>query len=496
LVQPRWRWEKLTTSDGVVHHYLTSRLLECDIDRLSDIIQHHAVTFQKYVKGSKEWKKTDPPKNLVKRLMKSEDWILPTLKGIINTPTMRPSGSLLIEPGYDPETELWYKPSSDITLPPFPNEPTQEDAEKALTTLNELLAGFPFAGETEDNKKSIARSVALAGILTVVLRGAFDVAPIFAVTAPKGRTGKTYLIHLIIVLGTGHIPVPTAGSDDTEEMRKRAETAALSGRPAIHFNNLPTGMVLESDAICQMSTEGQLMIRTLGKHEEGLCDCRATTIFVNGNNITMGRDLVTRTLICRLDANMEKPWERSFDFDPIEEVRCNRGKYLAAVFTMALAFKTAGYPEPEPGKMNAVSGFGDWSKRIQQLLIWLKMEDPFGAIEEAIAADPAQERLQRLLDVLKKYRNDIGERFNAAKCGTLAEEQRIGQYQYPEFKRPDLRELMTNHGRVDTTYFGRLLGEFEGHWYNSFRYTSAPISGGVKYYRFEEKTPKTDEEAM
>src|SRR5215468_8705600 len=91
----------------------------------------------------------------------------------------------------------------------------------------------------------------------------------YAVTAPQGRTGKTHLVHLIIIFGIGHIPVPTAGGSNTEEMGKRIETAAHSGRPYIHFNNLPNGMVLESDALCQISTEGGFVFRTLGKHDEG-----------------------------------------------------------------------------------------------------------------------------------------------------------------------------------------------------------------------------------
>jgi putative DNA primase/helicase len=479
--------------------FLTSRLVEYDFYRLRDVSQHHAVTFLKFNKGEKEWLRTNAPYDLITQLLKAEQWTFSTLKGIINTPTMKPDGSLLTEPGYDEVTELWFKPSSKITLPPIPERPTKEEAKAALATLNELLIGFPFDGETKDNHKSVSRSVALAGILTVVLRGAFGPAPIYAVTAPQGRTGKTHLVHLIIVFGIGHIPVPTAGSGNPEEMGKRIETAAHSGRPYMHFNNLPNGMVLESDALCQISTEGGFVFRTLGKHDEGFCDCRAMTVFVNGNNISVGGDLVTRTLICRLDANMEKPWERKFGFDPIELVRRDRGKYLAAIFTMARAFKAAGYPKPEPGKMNAVSGFEDWSKMVQQLLIWLGMEDPFGAMEEALAVDPAREKLQRLLDILGKYRKDLGEQFNAANCEKLAEDQKTGPDQRPAYKRPDLRDLMINRGRVDTTYFGRLLSEHQGKWYNKFRYVRGPTRGGRATYKFEDgeapqpKAPQPDQ---
>jgi hypothetical protein len=221
LVQPLWRWEQ--TGEGN-HQVLTSRLVEYNVHRLSDIVAHHAVTFLKCNKD-KEWKKTNPPHNVIERLLEAGHWAMPSLLGIINTPTMRPDGSLLTKPGYDPATQLWYKPSSDITLPPIPERPTRADALAALALLNDLLEGFPFDGD-------VSRSVALAGMLTTVLRGAFLATPIFAVVAPQARTGKTYFVHLIAVLGTGHIPVPTGGSRKEEEMEKRIETAALCGRSA------------------------------------------------------------------------------------------------------------------------------------------------------------------------------------------------------------------------------------------------------------------------
>ena len=502
LVRPLWRFEK--TGEGN-REVLASRFQSYNITTLSDMAAHHAAKFQRWndSKNKQRWEYINPPHLVIQQLIEAGHYPFPTLVGIINTPTMRPDGSLITELGYDPATQLWYKPSSDITLPPIPERPTKEDAKKALAELNELLKDFPFDGEID--KKSVSRSVALAGTLTVVLHGAFRSAPIFAISAPEARTGKTYLVHLMSVFGTGHIPVPTAGSRKEEEMEKRIETAALSGRPILHLNNLPNGMVLESEALCQMSTEGTAVIRLLGKHEEGLCDCRATTVFANGNNITVGADLVPRTALCRLDANMEKPWERTFkeEDDPITAVRRNRGKYLAAVFTIVRAFKAAGSPRPEG--MNAVSGFEDWSLMVQQPLMWLDMKDPLGAMEEARAQDPEREKLQQLLDVLKKYRNNLGEHFNAADCERLAEEQQMGAYQRPEYKRTDLRELMTNRGRVDTTYFGRLLSKQVGKWYSGFRYVRGSQVGGRATYKFEDRPkaalkpdepPSNDPEAL
>src|SRR5262249_49880227 len=258
-------------------------------------------------------------------------------------------------------------------------------------------------------------------------------APIFCFTAPEARTGKTYLARLLSTVATSHEPVATAGSSNAVEMEKRIETAALSGRPILHLNNLPNGMVLESEGLSQLSTEGQMIIRKLGRHEEGLCDCRATTIFVNGNNILIAADLVPRTPICRLDAKTDEPEKRSFSSpEPIERVRRNRGEYLAAIFTIVRAFMAAGCPRPE--EMHAVAGYEEWSRMVQQPLMWLGMDDPFGGMGSTRAMDPTMEELQRLLDVLKKYRDALAGRFTVAGCERLAEEKIPDVRGIPQFR--------------------------------------------------------------
>jgi hypothetical protein len=328
LVQPLWRWEKSAGERDV----LTSQFVPYNVARLGDVVAHQArVQYQKFNARANKWVNVDPPNEVMERLIVVGHWSFPSVIGLVNSPTMRRDGTLLVKEGYDPATQLWYKSSGDLKLPPILDRPTREDAEAALKKLDELLGGFPFEDDT-------SRAAALAALMTPVLRAAMDIAPLFLITAPEPRTGKTKLVYLCAVLATGRNPIATAGSEKPEEMEKRIETAALGGRPILHFNNLPNGMVLESAGLSQMLTEGEVVIRKLGVHEEGKCDCRATTVFANGNNVTVSEDLVPRTMAIRLDAQSERPEERSFEFDPIERVRADRGGYLAAVFTIVRAF--------------------------------------------------------------------------------------------------------------------------------------------------------------
>jgi len=452
LVQPLWRWEKSSDDRQV----LTAQFKPYSPARLQDVIAHRAVQFQKYDGRRRRMVDIDPPSDVITQLLDAGYWpSFPTVVGIINAPTMRKDGSLLTEQGYDRATQLWYKSSGDVVLPPIPERPSRAQALAALATLNGLLRDFPF----EDD---VARSVALAGMMTTVLRGALPAAvPIFLVTATEPRTGKTYLVFVTTVLATGHIPPSTAGAseDRPDEIEKRIETAALSGRSILHLNNLPNGMVLDSARLAELCTEGYVTIRKLGRHEEGLCDCRATTAFLNGNNVRVAGDLVLRTLECRLDAKSEEPERRTFKFDPMAAVRADRGKYLAAIFTIVRAFIKAGAPRPKD--MHSVAGFEDWSRLVQQPLLWLGMADPFGNITSMRAMDIQADELQTVHKVLREIFKS-GDKFTVAMCKRKAEDMRTNTFGKTVFNWPELRDLMTVHGKINEKSFGRLLARHRG----------------------------------
>jgi putative DNA primase/helicase len=476
LVQPLWRWEK--ASDDTERQVLTAQFKSYNLARLQDVTAHRAAQFQKYDNRRRRIVNIDPPNAVITQLLEAGYWpYFPTVVGIINAPTMRKDGSLLTEPGYDRATQLWHKSSGDVVLPPISERPSKADAERALAELNELLTGFPFEvkeGETSD--KCIARSVALASMMTTTLRGALQCAvPIFLINSPEARSGKTYLVCVITVLATGHIPPSTAGASEErpDEIEKRIETAALSGRPIMHLNNLPNGMILESARLSELCTEGAVNIRKLGKHEEGLCDCRATTAFLNGNNVQVAGDLIPRTLLCRLDAKMAEPETRVFSSDPMAEVRKDRGKYLAAIFTIVRAFIADDASKSMPKDMHSVAGFEAWSRLVQQPLMWLGMADPYGNITGMRAADHTLDVLRNLLKVLREVFN-AGDTITVGKCTALSNTHQ------------NLREIMNVKGQLDTKAFSRLLSDNQGRTRDGWRYVATgKLLDGYLGYKLE-----------
>jgi hypothetical protein len=407
LVEPLWRWEK-TSEDN--REALATSLVKLNPARLSYMASKHAAIYSKYNARDKRWDAIDPPKEMIEQLLDLGHWGFPTIKGIINSPTMRPDGSLLTDAGYDKATQLWYKSSGDIELPDIPDLPTKEDAQAALRLLVDLLAGFPFRDDD-----GISEAVAIAGLMTVVLRGAFEFAPLFLILAPEPGSGKSYLVQTIGTLATGRAPVPVPMTEDKNEMDKRLSAVAFGAKPILHLNNLDFD--LESSLLNQMITEGIVEIRPFGKNDQTItCDCRGTTIFANGNNVRIVGDLVRRTLTAQLDAKSETPETRKFKFDPVDYVKADRGKYLAAVFTIVRGYMAAGCPKMEASPL---AGFDSWTRMVRHPLIWLGMTDPVKSMEGARALDPERSALRQRIDGLAEAFG-INQHFTAAQVQSKA----------------------------------------------------------------------------
>ena len=69
----------------------------------------------------------------------------------------------------------------------------------ALRTLAEPFKDFPFIDDA-------SRSVALAAVLTALVRRCLRAAPLFAYDAPKMASGKTLLITVVSYVATGRGP--------------------------------------------------------------------------------------------------------------------------------------------------------------------------------------------------------------------------------------------------------------------------------------------------
>ena len=164
-----------------------AQLVEVELPYLRDTLCQNSC-WVKYDGRSRRWKDIHPPVDAAQVLLKRfGDWDFPAIAGIISTPTLRPDGTILSKPGYDPATQLLL--IDPPAMPDIPEKPTREDALAELELLNDLLFEFRF-----DDDGGVSRAVALSAIISTVCRGAYPVVPMHMITAPVAGSGKSYLL--------------------------------------------------------------------------------------------------------------------------------------------------------------------------------------------------------------------------------------------------------------------------------------------------------------
>ena len=145
------------------------------------------------------WTKDDepchPPASVATCIVDRGAWehVRP-LRAVTSFPALSSSGALRMAPGYDADTAVLV--AGDVALQ-VPEEPSRDDARRAVATLLDVVQDFPFA----DNAH---RSAWLAALLTPLTRFAHDGnVPLVLVQANAPRVGKTRLVQVISYILTG-----------------------------------------------------------------------------------------------------------------------------------------------------------------------------------------------------------------------------------------------------------------------------------------------------
>jgi hypothetical protein len=274
--------------------------------------------------------------------------------------------------------------------PGVPNHPTREHIKNALEFLWKPFHSFPFCGPLD-------RGVFLAALLTAMGRPAYATAPGFLFTASTAGSGKSLLARCLAYLAGCGIPAVMTGAEDDAEMRKRLVAVGRRGAAAIVLDNL-TGH-LDSDALCAWLTSQYLSDRILGVSEDVMVRTGGL-LLMTGNNVTRKGDLCRRVLTCRIEAEMETPWKRSFDLDPAQYCKDNRLAMVAVGLTILRYYMA----RPNPLRDRTAS-FEAWSDTIRRTVVGvandglMDVADPVGSIDAAYDEDPETAKLRALLTV-------------------------------------------------------------------------------------------------
>lgn len=301
-------------------------------------------------------------------------WTVPEIVGLLHQPTIDlVSGDVISGRGYVPilRREAVFDP---VKFPAY-------DSDDALAQLRGLLRGFAFATARDE-------AATLAAIFTAAIRPVLPTAPAFMLSASDYGSGKSYLSRLIAAFAGGGSMQRWPGRDDDQS--KVLLSLLLEGRQAVIFDNLSKDW--KSDTMAAILTDPVFSDRQLGVSKAPELSTSCLWI-ANGVNVVPSADLQRRVITIDLDARCEKPWERSFDRDPLAEVEADRGKWLGiALRALSNFLKSGASPN-----LASLGSFTEWSRVIRGTVVAAGLCDPVQALGANVADDSDSELLARLL---------------------------------------------------------------------------------------------------
>lgn len=314
------------------------------------------------------------------------------LEVMVEAPVLLANGQVLEAPGYDASSGVFLA-GDPVGVP---EKPTANDARAALDVLADLVREFPFKGNEH-------RSAWLASVLSPLARFAHEgPAPLFLFDASAPGTGKTMLASCSAVIATGRaLPLDSLpvlnGAVDNRELRKEVLAWAMAGRRVICLDNAkdaPLGGAELERAITATTIGGRVLGESL--HWEGPL---FATWMVTANNAVIDGDMHRRICHVRLEANVEKPAERTFARDLNAFVRAERSGLTRAALTILRAYCVAGRPQQQ---LKPWGSFEGWSALVRGAIVWAGWTDPIETQRELTRTNGERADLERT--VVREWR--------------------------------------------------------------------------------------------
>lgn len=300
-----------------------------------------------------------PPREAVEDVLAQARWDFPVLRGVVDRPTLRRDGSILRTPGYDPVSGLYLDAASGLRVPTIADRPTAREVAEAVALLEQPLADFAFVSPAD---KATALALGLLPFVRELIPGP---TPLHMIEAPTPGSGKGLLadVQLYPASGKQRGMLSQAGADD--EWRKRLLSELRQGRSVVQLDNI--NRTLDSGALCTVLTAYPSWDeRLLGANTMVRVPVRCTWL-ATANNPALSMEMARRTVRCRLDPQVERPWEREDFGIPrlLEWVAARRGELIWAYLTLARGWLSHGRP---PWRGRALGSFEHWSDVVGGIL--------------------------------------------------------------------------------------------------------------------------------
>lgn len=427
-------------------------------------------TLRDYLSAAAVWVHVDPqegprrvhvPQAAVLAVHARGEWRgVRTLEAVAECPMLRPDGTVLEKPGFDPMTGLLYMPAE--AFPRVPPQPTRDQVDAALALLFDAVADFPF-------KSRVHRAAWLGSVLTPFARPAFlGCSPLNLIDANVAGAGKGKLLNVIAMIVSGREFATMAPVDDDDEQRKRITSLALSGEPMVLIDNVAG--TLGGPSLDSALTSTSWGDRLLGGNQQVRLPL-IVTWFANGNNVQLTGDMQRRVAHIRLESPLDHPEDRKgFRHADLEAyVRENRPALVVAALTILRGFCAAGRPRQGLPPWGSFEG---WSALVREAIVWAGEPDPgLTRAEVRAEADIASQALRQLVEGWPALARRYGGKCSAVKAlqelarnEAAANHANSGETLMYEGLREALAELIQTHpGKLPTPrQLGNTLRRFKG----------------------------------
>ena len=296
-----------------------------------------------------------PPAYLLKSLSADPGRALPVLRGVVHGPYMTEDGRAVTSAGYNPATGLYL--TADLRP-----KVAGWTASSVRALWSEWLSDFPFEGDQD-------YAHALALYLLPFVRALVDgPTPLHLIEAATEGSGKGKLLNTLLLPGRGRLPAVDTFPADPEEQRKALLSKLREGADLVAYDNV-TGEI-GGAAIEGILTTTSYAGRLLGASQVVTVENRAIWA-LTGNNASLSRDMVSRTLRIRLDPRCQDPTGRSDfrhpDIDgPKGWTMQRRAELAGAALWAAKEWIRAGRPEPQSAPPD--SRFTPWRSVVGGIL--------------------------------------------------------------------------------------------------------------------------------
>jgi hypothetical protein len=351
--------------------------------RLAALLAEHTFTFatRKAAKGDLEEQEVTPTAAQLQAVLARRTWPgLKPLLGIVGAPILRRDGTLLQDNGYDPATGLYL--ASKVKIERVPDRPTpgQTEASRAFL-LDQFLHDFPWVGDAD-------RANYVALMLTPIIRPHLRcLTPFGLLTATTPSSGKTILTAgLGLIYGQRIMP----WTDNDEELRKAITSVLADQAGVVVFDNLAEGSVVDSPILALLLTVPTWSDRLLGRNKAVVVPNDRLWL-ATGNNLQVGGDMASRTVLVRLDPNCPSPETRTgFALPKLDEWITNPGNQatlLHHLLVLVADWVAAGAPRDRSRVMRQ---FSAWAEALGGFLDHHQIAGFLGNVSDVKAADEGE----------------------------------------------------------------------------------------------------------